>query len=235
MNIKNDDNDTPTHLAFRSFKSNEGGDINTLKYLLNVKGIDVNMKSNNDSTILHAACYNINNLPLDMFQYLIETKGGDIIIQSRYHGTPIHLAFRCFDLNKGGDINILKYLLNVKGIDVNMKDRNDSTILHAACENSNGLPLDIFQYLIENKGLKLGYLDCVGNTPLHVLMNDLSSKDDSNVSQIAEYLIQQRIPINHKNSEQLTALYYCSEQLIWAYRLTYGVLIKNGAKLEGDC
>jgi ankyrin repeat protein len=228
VNIQSKSRGTPIHLAFLYFDSNEGGDINILMYLINLEGIDVNMKDEDGRTILHYACCKINRLPLDIFKYLIEMKGGDITIQSNHLNTPIHLAFLYFDSNEGDAINILMYLINLEGVDVNTKGRYGRTILHYACQNINHLPIDIF------KDLKVDCLDEDGNTPLHLLMTYLSTKLDSNVSQAAEYLIEKGIPINHKNSYKLTVLDKLS-QYPSTHPLTYGVLIKNGAKLGKDC
>jgi ankyrin repeat protein len=225
---------TPIHLAFRYFDSNKGGDIDILIYLLNLKGIDINTKGQCRHTILHSVCENINRLPLYIFEHLVEISGGNINVLDNFFNTPIHSAFRFFDPNKGGDINKLIFLLNLKGLDVNKKDEDGCTILHSVCWNIKPLPLDIIKYLIEIKGLKIDCLDKYGNTPLHYLNGDLSSKDDSNVSQTAEYLVQKGIPINHKNLYKLTVLDAFSQHKS-TYPLTYGVLIKNGAKLGKDC
>jgi hypothetical protein len=195
----------------------------------NIKHID----PQSGETILHNYCQHINTTPLSIFKYLIETKGCGINIQNKNLDTPIHYAFRHFDSNEG-DINTLIYLLNLEGIDVNMKDNIGRTILHSACCNFSGLSLDIFKYLIENKGLEIDCIDRYRNAPLHLLINSLSSKDDSKISQIAEYLIQKGVPINQKNSEQLTALDRLSQHKS-THALTYGILIKNGAKLGKDC
>jgi ankyrin repeat protein len=226
--------DTPIHLAFLHFNLHEGGDINILKYLLNLEGVNVNKKGDDGRTILHYACRNVIGLSLDIFKYLIETKGGDITIQNDDNYSPIHDAFLHFNSSESVDISPLLYLLNLEDSDVNIKGRYGRTILHSACCNVNGISLEIFEYLIENKGLKIGCLDRQGNTPLHLLINNLSSKDDFTVSQIAEYLIQKGIPINHKNSEQLTVLGRLFKHSC-AHPLTYGVLIKNGANLGKDC
>jgi ankyrin repeat protein len=225
---------TPIHVAFYCFNSNEGGDINTLMYLLNLKGINVNMRDYNNYTILHSACQNINHLPIVIIKYLLEIKGCSINIQDKYLDTPIHDAFLYFNPNEGGDNNTLMYLLNLEDVDVNKKGQYGHTILHLACRRINRLPLDIINYLIETKGSKIDCIDYQGNTPFHLLMTYLSTKLDSNVSQIAEYLIQKGIPINHKNSSHLTVLDKLS-QYPSTYPLTYGVLIKNGAKLGKDC
>jgi hypothetical protein len=234
INIQSKYSGTPIQYALCYFNSKKGGEVNTLMHLLNLKGIDVNMKGDDGRTILHAACENINQVPLDIIKYLIETKDCDVTIQSKYSGTPIHYAFGCFNPNKGGDISMLLYLLNLKGLDVNMKGQYGRTILHAACQNINQTPLDIIKYLIESKGLKIDCIDYLGNTPLYLLMTYLSTKFDCKGSQAAEYLIEKGIPINHKNSYKLTVLDAFSQHKS-THPLTYGVLIKNGAKLGKDC
>jgi len=119
-------------------------------------------------TILHHYCDKINSTPLPIFKYLIETKGGNINAQDNRCDTPIHHAFRSFNPNKGGDINTLKYLLNLKSIDVKLGGYSRHTILHSASQTVNHLPLDIFQVLIEIKGLDVNCTDSDGNTPLHL-------------------------------------------------------------------
>ena len=56
-----------TPAGFGAFNANQGGDINTLMYLLNLKGIDVNMERTDGHTLLHAACENFYTLPVDFF------------------------------------------------------------------------------------------------------------------------------------------------------------------------
>jgi len=187
-------------------------------------------------TILHHYCDKINSTPLPIFKYLIETKGGNINAQDNRCDTPIHHAFRSFNPNKGGDINTLKYLLNLKSIDVKLGGYSRHTILHSASQTVNHLPLDIFQVLIEIKGLDVNCTDSDGNTPLHLLMHPLEGKklDDSHVPKIVEYLIKKGAKINHKNSKANTALdeFFPHRS---THPLTYDVLITNCAKLGKDC
>jgi ankyrin repeat protein len=135
---------------------------------------------------------------------------------------PIHDAFSFFDLNEGGDANILIYLLLQDCIDVNIKGGYDRIILYYACENIDHVPLDVFKCLIETKGGNINCLDQDKNTPLHLLMRFLSQKlDDSQVSQIVEYLIKKGANVNH--TVPLT------------HSLTHDVRINNRAKLGKDC
>jgi ankyrin repeat protein len=57
INIQDNDENTPLHLAFDDFDPQWGGDINILAYLINQKTVvNVNTKYNNGYTLLHSAC-----------------------------------------------------------------------------------------------------------------------------------------------------------------------------------
>jgi ankyrin repeat protein len=133
VNAQNNDKNTPLHRAFRFFNPSNGSDITVLTYLLNQTNADVNIKGKRDHTILHLACERINYLPLDIFKVLIETQGFDVNTQDKYNDTPLHVAFRYFDPNTGGDITALTYLINQTNISVNVKYNNGYTLLHSAC------------------------------------------------------------------------------------------------------
>jgi ankyrin repeat protein len=55
VNVQDKYNNTSVYLAFREFKP-RNGDITVLTYLLNQKGINVNIKNSNGYTLLHLAC-----------------------------------------------------------------------------------------------------------------------------------------------------------------------------------
>jgi ankyrin repeat protein len=72
VNAQDDDKNTPLHNAIRSFNPNDGSNITVFAYLINQKNVNVNIKDQFGSTILHLACQRINKLPLDVFKLLIE-------------------------------------------------------------------------------------------------------------------------------------------------------------------
>jgi hypothetical protein len=133
VNARDNNNDTPLHDALCYF---EGGDTTVLMYLLTQTNINVNIKGRYGYTILHYARYNINRLPLDVFKLLIETHGADVNAQDEDNETPVHLAFRCFDPDKGGDITVLAYLINQKNVNLNVKGKKGFNLLHYACTNN---------------------------------------------------------------------------------------------------
>jgi ankyrin repeat protein len=136
VNVQSEDKDTPLHNALLYFDPNEGGDINTLTYLLCQKGINGNIKGQWGHTLLHWACQRINRLPLDIFKVLIETHGADVNVQDDDNNTPVYLAFREFKPSDGGDITVLAYLITQKDVNINIKGRRDRTLLHLACINN---------------------------------------------------------------------------------------------------
>jgi ankyrin repeat protein len=139
VNTQDNNNDTPLHCAIRCFDPDDSDGITVSTYLLNQTNINVNIKGSCDSTILHAACLNINKIPLDIFKVLIETHGADVNAQDANNDTPFHLAFLHFGLDNDGLITILTYLLSHKTVNVNIKDTNDRNLLHWACmDNLSG-------------------------------------------------------------------------------------------------
>jgi ankyrin repeat protein len=134
VNLQNIFGETPIYNALFYFKPDQGGDITVLNYLLAQKAININIKDEDGSTLLHMACEEINSLPLDAFRVLIETIGCDVNLQNEYDDSPIHLALYRFKLNHGGgNTAVLAYLINQKNVNVNIKDSKGCNLLHLVC------------------------------------------------------------------------------------------------------
>jgi ankyrin repeat protein len=136
VNAQNNNENTPIHVAFCCFNPQSVGDIAVLTYLLSQKGINANIKGQYGSTLLHTACDNINNLPIDIFQLLIETLGCDVNVRNKHQNTPLQNALRYFDPNKGGDINVWAYLINQKNVNLNVKGKKGFNLLQLTCINN---------------------------------------------------------------------------------------------------
>jgi ankyrin repeat protein len=231
INAQDNQCNTPLHYALRHFQS-DIADLSILTYLFNQKGLKINLKGHRGHTLLHSACENPTPLPIWVFRYLIETKGIDINVQDDHHDTPLHLFLSQFK-SEGHDTSTLTYLLNQKGLNVSTKGQYGYNLLHSACLNINVLPLEIFKDLIETKGVKLETIH--GDTPLHLLMDHILSKPDSSVSQITQYLIQQGVQVNQKNSGQYSAFdHFLSSTSSQEHPLTYEVFIQNGAETQEE-
>jgi len=136
------DKNTPIHYVLRHFDPNNGGNITVLTYLVTQKCINPNITGLYGNNILHYACENINNLPVDIFKVLIETIGCDVNARDKYGNTPLHNGFRSFNPNNGGDINVLIYLIHQKNLNVGIKDQMGFNLLHLACNGNLSSPID---------------------------------------------------------------------------------------------
>jgi len=172
----------------------------------NIKRIDPKTRY----TILHNYCKYINTTPLAVSRDLIETNGSNVNAQSNYGDTPLHLALRSFDPNKGGDLTTLTYLLS-NDIDVNITGLYDYTLLHTACNNFKFLSLDILKLLIETKNSDIHLQDCFGNTPLHSALRYFKLGDDIN---ILNYLLSQGdVNVNTPGNCGFTLLHIACENI----------------------
>jgi ankyrin repeat protein len=215
VNAQDNHKNTPLHHAFRSFDPNEGCNIAVLMYLLNQKGVNVNIKGYIGETLLHLACGNISHLPLDVFKLLIETMGCDVNTQDEDNDTALHYALRHLDPN--GDITVLTYLLNQKGANGNIKGKDGYTLLHIACQCINNLPLDIYKVLIETYGLDVNAQDDYNNTPLHHAFREFKPRN-GDITALAYLINQNNVNLNIKNKGGCNLLHSACINYLPSYR-----------------
>jgi len=215
VNAQDDDKNTPLHNAIRSFTPNGGSNINVLAYLINQKGVNVNIKGFNGETLLHLACGNISHLPLDVFKLLIETMGCDVNTQDEDNDTALHYALRHLDPN--GDITVLTYLLSQKGANGNIKGKDGYTLLHIACQCINNLPLDIYKVLIETYGLDVNAQDDYNNTPLHHAFREFKPRN-GDITALAYLINQNNVNLNIKNKGGCNLLHSACINYLPSYR-----------------
>jgi ankyrin repeat protein len=219
INIKDDDNNVPLHLALHHFNPNDGGDIAVLHYLLHQENVNINIRGEDGYTLLHDAYDNINAFPIEIFKCLIETMGCDVNAQNDNGDTPLHCALENFNPN-GGDINVLTYLINQKNVDVNINNIDDTASLHSACKNINRLSLDIFKCLIETMGSDVNAQNDNGDTPIHFALENFNPNKGGDIN-VLTYLINQKsvnVNIRGKRGHNLLHLtcfsyYRCSVEL----------------------
>jgi len=226
VDIQDKYNDTPVHDAFRYFDPNEGGDITVLRYLLTQNNVNLNAKGYNNQTLLHTACNNINALSIEIFKLLIE-KHADVNVQDDDNNTPIHRALYCFDPNDGGDITVLNYLLSQEDVNLNIKGYNGSTLLHTACNNINGIPLDIFKVLIEKHGGDVNTQDNNNNTPLHNALGCFDPNDGGDITVLTYLLSQKDVNLNIKGEKGCNLLHSACTNNLPSYR--------RSVELDAEC
>jgi ankyrin repeat protein len=149
-------------------------------------------------TILHNYCKYIDSIPFEVFRYLIETKGCDVNVQDNHNDTPLHHAFRHFNPNDAGDINVLTYLLNQKIVNANIKGINGYSLLHYACNNINKLPIDIFKLLIETHGYDVNTQDNYKDTPLHNALRRFDPNEGGDITTLTYLIDQKAVNVNIK-------------------------------------
>jgi len=213
VNAQDNFDETPIYHALCFWDPNYRGDIAVLQYLLTQMNINVNTNNNHGNTLLHRACDNINNLPIEVFKYLIETMGGDVNAQDKYNETPIHVALLCFNSNTGADITVLTYLLTQKGLNANMKDPEGNALLYIACEKINRLPLDVFKFLIETMGLDLNARSGRPTTPLHYVLAFFNPNKGGDIDVLTYLLNQKNIDANIKNQYGSTLLHHACNNI----------------------
>jgi ankyrin repeat protein len=117
--------------------------------------------------------------------------GCDVNAQDNIGDTPLHCALYNFGPNDGGDITILTYLLSQKSVNANIKGEYDNTLLHAACENTNIPPLDVFKLLIDILGCDVNVQDTSQNTPVRLALTYFKPHNGGDIAVLA-YLINQK-------------------------------------------
>jgi ankyrin repeat protein len=208
VNAQDDDKNTPIHNALRQFRPINDVDITVLIYLLTQKTFNVDIKSYSGHTFLHAACININSLPIDIFKVLIETHGADVNAQDDDNNTPLHYALYCFNPNDACDITVLDYLLGQENFNLDTK-----TLLHYACANINALPIDVFKFLIQKMSCDVNVQDKDNDTPIHRAMCRFNSNDGGDITVLMYLLIQKGVNTNTKGRHGYSLLHYACESI----------------------
>lgn len=137
----------PIHLA--AFE----GRVNVLRYFIEQKKIDPNIRDKHNLTPLHCAALN-NQVPA--IEYLIAHKA-DINTQDSFGSTPIHFAAI------EGNVRTLKYLIEKCHVNKNTPGRDGATPLHLAAQRGH---LAAVKYLIKMK-CNVHACDAFGAMPIH--------------------------------------------------------------------
>ncbi|XP_050297321.1 uncharacterized protein LOC126736813 [Anthonomus grandis grandis] len=132
------------------------GHLPVVELLMQYGKIDINAKSNDDSTMLHIASQNND---LRMVKYLVD-QGSDINAKNAFGSKPIHIAAR------DGFKATVKFFLS-RGLSINELGAAKQTLLHYATINGH---LKVVKYLVA-QGADVNAKDIKGLTPIHVAAN----------------------------------------------------------------
>ena len=163
------------------------GRTETVRYLVGLKDVDVNIADDKGYTALHSA---VDKGHVDVVQVLIDA-GADIDAKNNMGRSPLFWAWKrgkldivkvlvkagadvCVTDNKGdtclsltaanGRTETVRYLVGLPEVDVNIADEKDFTALHSAVDEGH---VDVVQVLIA-AGADIEAKDEMGRTPLHV-------------------------------------------------------------------
>ena len=131
--------------------ASKGGLILIVKFLIEKRNVDKDIKGRSGSTPLHYAC---TKKHLHLVQYLI-SKGANVNAKTNCGLYVIHSACR------GGSLPIIQYLIEKQKVNINIKGARGKTPLHIAAIHHYD---DVINYLI-SKGADKNAKDDYGTTP----------------------------------------------------------------------
>lgn len=151
VNIPTANGETVLHIASRA------GDIEIVRYLLSIPGIDLNVQNENGSSPLHLACENGH---IGTVQSLLDNLFTYVNARDAWRQTPLHLA--C----KEGYLDIVRLLFNNANLDTDAADLRGWTPLHYAsqCPLGEVIVSELLPFTIDVDKQGLAH----GETALHL-------------------------------------------------------------------
>jgi ankyrin repeat protein len=142
--------------------------IDAFKYLVEIKGIDLNEVDSDNNTLLHRVLIKLTlcSSDVDILGYLLRQDGIDAKIKNKDDLTILHLVCKNINLFQ---LDILKYLIETKHADINALDKENKTpINHAIMEFDPKKRGDItaLTYLLKQDGFDVNIKDKYGCTSL---------------------------------------------------------------------
>lgn len=148
----------PLTLCLALEYSSKIGNIENVKYLVEVIRVDVNFANRYGETAVWIAC---RFGQFEIMKYLIENTNIDFNQADSEYQTPLSIACCC------GYFDIMKYLIEEAGVDLNDVHSLDSpSPLFSACLGGN---FEIIKYLVNEKYLDLYQTDYHGDTPFQIV------------------------------------------------------------------
>jgi ankyrin repeat protein len=145
-------------LLYTACESISSFSLDIFKYLIDIKGGNVNVKDVNGHTPISAAFRSFtpnDGSNIDILIYLLNQKDVDVSITDRYGYTLLHTA--CHHINRL-PLDIFKTLIETKGADVNVQDNYHNTPIHIALRNfkmSSGGDIAVILYLLSQESLNV--------------------------------------------------------------------------------
>jgi ankyrin repeat protein len=180
--------------------------IELYRFLIEVKGCDVNLQDDNRNTPLYYAlcCFDQNKGgDITVLMYLLNQKGVDPNIKDNYGCTLLHYACQC--INKL-PVDVFKFLIETHGFDVNAQDNHNNTPLHNALHYFNpNDDITALTYLFSQEGVKGNIKDLHGSTILHYACQNINKLPIDVFKLLIETV---GYDVNAQNNNKNTPLYY---------------------------
>jgi len=153
--------------------------LEVYRYLIEVKGCDVNAQNIYNDTPLHDALryYDPNDGgDITVLMYLFTQKGVDGNIKGQYGYSLLHMA--CTHINTL-PLEIFRYLIETKGCDVNVQNNDNDTPLHYAINSFNptgtGVGTSVLMYLLSQENVDVNMKGWNGETILHMVCKKINN------------------------------------------------------------
>jgi ankyrin repeat protein len=208
LNLIDKNDGIPFYYALSHTNPFNNDHVAVLTHLLSQSGLNVNTKCKYGYTLLHWVCLNLSVVPFDVFKCLVEIQNANFQLRDESLDSPLHIAFQHFGAHIDNGAAILIYLLSQDSVDPNIKNAVGGTLVHAAYENINAIPIDVYKALFSIKGVDINSLDDDQNTPIYLAIGSFNAKYGGDISVLTYLLNQDGIDINHRNKFGSTLLQY---------------------------
>jgi ankyrin repeat protein len=171
-------------------------------------GADIKAEDDAHRTVMHVVA---KHGQVQMCRYLVDI-GANVNAKS-CHGTPLHVALVCSDMENG-----MAQLLVESGADVYAVDDKGRTLLHAACGRSLSLPARA-RFAVE-AGVGINAVDHDGCTAL------LLAAKEGNL-EIVQYLVEAGADVEATDNSGATAFEYASKAFIFEWGRSIQIYLRN--------
>ena len=192
--------DPPKNLETNVNDSVEKGNIESLRYLIDVANESLEIDHPEKQTLLHIACI-YGHIPI--IQYLVK-KGFDINAPSTIGETPLHIA--C----SNGHLSAVRYIIETLHASTDSVDKDGYNALHFAAKNGH---VPVVKYLIEKVNISPEIKTNNNSTSLHLAI-------ENNRLDVIKYLISLNVDLSVRNKSDETPLTLASRsnnQLVFDY------------------
>jgi hypothetical protein len=170
-NIKRIDPETGETILHNYYAHVNTTPLEVYRYLIEVKGCDVNAQDNNKDTPFHKALEYFeprNGGDITVLHYLLSQEGFNRDIKGWNGYTILHTA--CININYL-PLDSFKVLIETRGFDVNAQGDDNDTPVHLAFRAFNphhGGDITVLAYLINQKNLNVNITNRNDHTLLHL-------------------------------------------------------------------